>query len=219
MASRWGRLRGDRVAARRAAADAGVVLGIAMIGAGFLLAVATPGLGGLWLALVGWYLAQSAGAAVAYVRLIGDLGVLPVGRLMSSPAVCGYAGQSVSSFVAGVAATHPHHCYPIVDLDGHLAGAVTTRALAAVSPSQRHEVRLAKILIPVARLRVAQRETLIAEPSALPTNPLWLTVVLDGTRPCGVLTAGDLSRALAVARLGEAPDRSSGRLSDPIGWR
>jgi CBS domain-containing protein len=36
-----------------------------------------------------------------------------------------------------------------------------------------------------------------------------MTVIVDGGRPCGVLTAGDVERALAVAALGEAPDRSA----------
>jgi hypothetical protein len=48
------------------------------------------------------------------------------------------------------------------------------------------------------------------DPAALPAGPLAMTVVVDGRRPCGALTAGDLSRALAVAALGETPDRAPG---------
>jgi hypothetical protein len=47
----------------------------------------------------------------------------------------------------------------------------------------------------------------MSDPSALPADPLRLTVILDDDRPCGVLTAGDLSRALGVVAAGGWPHR------------
>ncbi|MEU7906135.1 CBS domain-containing protein [Actinoplanes sp. NPDC049118] len=135
---------------------------------------------------------------------------------MSSPAVCGYAGQTVSDFLARVAATHPHRCYPVVDIDGRLFGLITMPTLARVAAKERAAVRLAELSIPVAELRVAQRNTPATDPAALPADPLRFTVVLDGSRPCGVLTTGDLSHGLAVARRGETPDRSAGPLDDAL---
>lgn len=202
------RVRGDRDAGRRAAAGAGVTLGLVLVGLGMLLALATRDFAGIWLAMVGWYLALTARAQGSYLRLTGDLGRVPVGRLMSAPAVCGYAGETVTGFAARVASAQPHHCYPVVGLDGGLAGLVLTSALAAVPEARRSEVRLADLLVPAGRVRTAQRDTPVGDPSALPAAPLRLVVVLDGSRPCGVLTAGDLERALAVARIGAAPDRS-----------
>jgi hypothetical protein len=134
---------------------------------------------------------------------------------MSSPAACGYTGQTVAAFAATVAAVHPHRCYPVLDIDGNLAGPVTITALAGVPPRLRPETRLAGLVVPVSRTAVAQRETPLRNPSALPAGPLRTTVVLDGRRPCGVLTAGDLSRAMAVTALGETPDRSLGAAESP----
>ncbi|MEV4346454.1 site-2 protease family protein [Actinoplanes sp. NPDC049596] len=51
---------GDHAAAHRAAAVSGVVFGSAMAIAGLLLCLTTGAFGGLWLILVGWFLAVSA---------------------------------------------------------------------------------------------------------------------------------------------------------------
>jgi len=208
------RVRGDRAVARLAAARTGVALGVVLAGAGLVLALATGTFDGLWLVLLGWYLAGAARAEATALQFAGTLGDIPAGRLMSSPAICGYTGQTVATFASAVAAVHPHRCYPVVDIDGNLAGLVTVAALAGVPPQLRAETRLTELVVPVSRIAVAQRETPLRDPSALPAGPLRMTVVVDGRRPCGVLTAGDLSRALAVATLGETPDRSPGALGD-----
>jgi CBS domain-containing protein len=207
-------VRGDRAVARLAAARTGVALGVVLAGAGLVLALATGTFDGLWLVLLGWYLAGAARAEATALQFAGTLGDIPAGRLMSSPAICGYTGQTVATFASAVAAVHPHRCYPVVDIDGNLAGLVTVAALAGVPPQLRAETRLTELVVPVSRIAVAQRETPLRDPSALPAGPLRMTVVVDGRRPCGVLTAGDLSRALAVATLGETPDRSPGALGD-----
>lgn len=208
------RVRGDRAAARQSAARAGMTLGTLMAAAGLVLTFATGTWNGLWLALLGWYLNGAARAEASTLRFTGSLGDVPIGRLMTTPAVCGYTGQTVAAFTAAVAAEHPHRCYPVVDLDGNLAGMVTIAALTRVPPPRRHDTRLGEIVIPADRIPVAQRETPMRDPSALPTGLLATTVVVDGRRPCGVLTAGDLRRALAVAALGETPDRSPGAVGD-----
>jgi Zn-dependent protease len=208
------RIRGDRAAAQQTAARAGMTLGTLMAAAGLVLTLVTGTWNGLWLALLGWYLSGTARAEAATLRFTGSLGDIPVGRLMSAPAICGYTGQTVAAFTAVVAAEHPHRCYPVVDLDGNLAGMVTVAGLTRIPPPRRYDTRLGEIVISAHRIPVAQRETPLRDPSALPTGPVETTVVVDGRRPCGVLTAGDLRRALAVAVLGETPDRSPGAFDD-----
>lgn len=203
------RLRGDRARARQAAARSGIVIGLVLSTAGIVLAVSARNLGGLWLVLLGWYLIGAARSEAAAVRLTSGLGDVPVGRLMSAPAVCGYTGQTVAAFVADIAAAHPHRCYPVVDLDGRFAGVVTTATLARVPAQRRAEVRLGQVLIGPAQVPVAHPRTTMRDPAAFPTGPLRITVIVEGGRPCGVLTAGDVQRALDVATLGEAPDRSA----------
>lgn len=102
----------------------------------------------------------------------------------------------------------------MIDLDGNLTGLITTSALAHLRPALRHHTRLGDIATPLGRFPATERETAIRGPSTPPAGVLGTTIVLDGGRPCGVLTDGDLNRALAVAALGEAPDHSPGAFDD-----
>lgn len=209
------RARGDRALAQRAAARAGVVLGVVMAGAGLVIALTFGSLSGLWLVLIGWYLAGTARSEASAVRLTRALAGVTVGQVMSTPAVCGYIGQSLAVFIAGTAASGPHRAYPVADLDGRLVGLVTVSSLAAVPAGRRGEVRLADILIPVSQVRVVQPSTPLIEAAKLLTDPRRPAVVVADDRPCGVLSPGDLIRALSIADLGGRPDRTRGGLSEP----
>ncbi|MBM2616347.1 site-2 protease family protein [Actinoplanes sp. LDG1-06] len=206
------RIRGDRSAARRAATHTGVAAGLLLMSVGLVSMFTVAPAGGLWLLLVGWYLtvvARTEGSASGVLERIGDL---RAEQLMSAPAVCGHLGQTVDAFIAEVGVTHPHHRYPVVDLDGHLAGLVMTRGLGRVPPARRPEVRLGEVMVPVAQVRTAARDAPVRDGPIIPMAPLGIIVVLDGGRPCGVLTSGDLRRAVVVAEAGGRPDRSRGPL-------
>jgi len=207
--------RGDRALAQRAAAQAGVVLGVLMAGAGLAIALASGSLSGLWLALIGWYLAGVARGEASTARLASALAGVTVGQVMSTPAVCGYTGQSLAVFVAGTAAAGPHRAYPVVDLDGRLAGLVTLGSLATVPAVRRTEVRLADILIPVSQVPVVQPATPLIDAATLLTDPRRPAVVVADDRPCGVLSTGDMFRALGIADLGGQPNRTRGDRSEP----
>jgi CBS domain-containing protein len=134
---------------------------------------------------------------------------------MSTPAVCGYTGHSVAVFVAGTAASSPHRAYPVVDLDGRLAGLVTVGGLAAVPAARRSTVRLADVLIPLPQVRVVQPSTPLIEATKLLTDPRRPAVVVADGRPCGVLSPGDIIRTLSIAELGGRPDRTRDDLREP----
>ncbi|BCY09436.1 site-2 protease family protein [Actinoplanes sp. L3-i22] len=197
--------RGDRAAARRVATRAGTALGILLTGLGLALVFgyATPS--GLWLVVLGWYLGLAARREQAGAELSEKLRGVTVSQAMSTPAVCGYAGQTVTAFVARTAQWCPHQVYPVTDLDGRLAGLVTVGALVAVPPERRACTRLAQLMIPAGRLPVVQpSEPLLGVLNGL-DNPLRTLVVVDQERPCGVLTSGDVGRVVGVVRLGGAP--------------
>jgi Zn-dependent protease/CBS domain-containing protein len=195
-------IRGDRAAAQRASAQTGALLGILLAGAGVMLIVGYAATGGLWLVALGWYLSFAARAEQATAELTQQLGGIPVSDAMSAPAVCGYAGHTITEFVARTARPYPHRAYPVTDLDGRLAGLVTVGALAAVPAERRTTTRLAQIMAPADRLRaVHPDEPLLDVISALNAS-LRILVVVEQDRPCGVLTAGDVRRLMDITRLG-----------------
>ncbi|KUL23463.1 site-2 protease family protein [Actinoplanes awajinensis] len=200
----WG-LRGDRSAAQRVAAQTGGLLGLLLAGAGVMALVAYAATGGLWLILLGWYLTVAARGEETAAALSDQLRGILVGEVMSTPAVCGYAGHTVPQFVTGTARWCPHRAYPVTDIDGRLAGLVTVATLAAVPPERRASTRLADVMIPRSRLRVTHVDEALLDIVPALDTPARTVVVVDQDRPSGVVTAGDVSRLAGVARLGAHP--------------
>jgi Zn-dependent protease len=202
------RIRGDRADGRRAAGRAGAWLGGAMVAGGLAAALISGTLSALWIALIGWFLTVSARAESTTVRLTTAFSGLRVADVMAAPPVSVYSGQTVAAFVSAVAGRHPQDAYPVVDLDGHFAGLIELSRLASVPAPARADTRLADVLVPPAGLRVIGPDTPLAEAATMTANPRRPAVVVDGRRPCGMLSAGDVWRALQIVEMGGRPDRA-----------
>jgi Zn-dependent protease/CBS domain-containing protein len=197
------RASGDRAAAQRRAGRAGSALGALLGAAGITEIVITGSWSGLWLVLIGWFLMSAAGAEIADTQARTALGSMRVADVMTTPPICGYASQTVDAFVHAVARHHPHRHFPVVDLDGHPLGVLSLAQLSRVPASQRGLVRLREVaLTPVAILTPTQP---LAEAVATAGRRELSPVVEDG-RLVGVLTRGDLTRAIDLGMLGVRPD-------------
>jgi len=199
---------GDRAAARRTAGRAGELLGGLLIGFGLLELLVTANLGGLWLMLLGWFLRSAARAEATDAGLRAALAGVRTGDAMTSPAVCGYAHQTINNFVIGVASRHPYRIFPVLDLDGRLTGLVSLTRLGRVPAADRDRLRLADVQAPIERGSVLDPATPLvdAAPALLAGVHRLVPVAADG-RLFGVITAGDVARAVELATLGSTPRR------------
>ncbi|GAA0815659.1 site-2 protease family protein [Spirilliplanes yamanashiensis] len=201
-------IRGDRAQALRAAGTAGTVVGGVLVAAGFAVVLVARNLAGLWWILLGWFLIGAARTETAQAALAGPLARTTVGQAMGSPAVCGYTSQSVSAFVVGVVRHQPHRAYPVLDLDGRVAGTVTVSALLRVPAARRPGTLLSAVLNPSASRRALNPGTTLPDAADQLTAAGGLIPVLAEGRLCGVLTATDLRHATEVAALGGIVDRT-----------
>lgn len=208
-------VRGDRAAARRAAGRAGMVVGALLVVAGTADVLLAANLGGLWLVLLGWFLGSAARVESTEWELRDTLAGVGVGDVMTTPAVYGYTSQSVAGFVSTVARQQPHRTYPVLDLDGRLDGMVSLARLARVPVADRDTVRLRDVQLPVAQATVLAPATpLVDAAPALLGGRHRLAAVAVGGHLSGVISAGDVARAIELATLGVAPDRRA----DPL-WK
>lgn len=204
----WWR-QGDQAAARQAAGRAGRVLGGLLVAAGVADVLLTGDLSGLWLVLLGWFLASAARAETTDAALRGRLAGARVSDVMTAPAVCGYASQTVTSFLTTVARYRPHRTFPVLDLDGRLVGLISLAQLARVPAADRGTTRLADLQLPVARATVLDPATPLAEAAqALAGGGQRLALVAVDGRCSGVVSASDVARAIELAAAGVLPDRS-----------
>jgi Zn-dependent protease len=201
-AALW-RWRGDRHAAAVNAARAGRVLGFVLIAIGVLQVVTGAGLGGLWLALIGWFVVSAATVEEQQARLSGRLAGVTVAQVMTARPLILDSNLTVSDFVNQVAFTHQFSTYPLVDPAGRLTGLVTLNRVRSVPPAERATTRLWQIACSPADVPVARPEDFVVELlGRMHGCADGRAVVLDDAgRVVGVVSPTDVARAMQAANL------------------
>ena len=200
---------GDRGRAERGAARAGRVLGAALIGLGLGELLALRSLGGLWLMLIGWFLITAAAAEEKAAAARTALAGVRVADVMTADPDLAGGWETVEEFAGRAAARSRQDAFPVVGPGGDLAGVVLASQLARLPAGDRNRLRLGQVALAVPPGYLAGPD----DPAGplLTRRPLGgqvAAVVLDGGHVMGLVTAGDLRRALrwrTLARAGHEP--------------
>src|SRR6266540_1101752 len=207
------RLRGDRTRAALTAARVGQGVGAILIGLGVLGFVLAGNAGGLWTALVGWFVLGAARGEAQVAALRIGLGDSRVRDVMRTQPVVGPAWFTVEAFLQRFVPEHAHLPFPVQEFDGRLSGLVTLDALRRVPPERRALLRVGQVALPLERAITVTPDASAVEVAArLATTRQTLALVLDEGRLVGVVSPTDLSRAIA---LGQSFPR--GRGAGPFG--
>jgi Zn-dependent protease len=195
--------RGNRYTAAVSAARAGRIVGFVMIALGVLQLVTGRGLGGIWLALIGWFVVSAATAEEQQARLSGRLAGTTVSEVMAAQPTVVDGNLTVEDFIAQVALMHRFSTYPLVDPYGRLTGLVTLNRVRAVPPQLRATTRLHEIACPPTEVPTARpEEPLVGLLERMQGCADGRAVVVDETgRVVGVLSASDVARALQLGDL------------------
>ena len=126
---------GDAERSTRAAAVVGQIIAVLFIAFGILRFFQGAGLGGLWLAFIGWFLLQAAGAAYLQARAGSLLHGLRVKEVMSTDCPKVDRGMSVQEFVHDLLLRAGRRCFFVMQ-DDQLVGLITGNEVRAV-PAER----------------------------------------------------------------------------------
>jgi Zn-dependent protease len=141
------RLRGDRYAATRTAAAVGQVFGYLLIALGVLIAFRPDGLfGGIWLALIGYFLSSAAEAAVAQMGVERTLHGVRVRDIMDADPPSVSPNESVAQLVHERMLHGEHRTFLVRHNDGGLAGIVSLGDVRRVPREQWDEARVTDIM-------------------------------------------------------------------------
>lgn len=197
---------GDRVRSVVVAARAGRVFGFVLIVLGIAQALMLPGLGGLWLALIGWFIVAAAGAEEQQAVVGRALAGLRVRDIASGQVVTVPVDLTVDRFIAEYALVHPYSTFPLVDERGDFVGLATLNRIKQVPVDHRPFTRMGDVACPPGEVATADLDEPLA--SLLPR----LTgcsdnraVVLAGGRPAAVVSPRDIARALERSELRGIP--------------
>lgn len=183
------------------AARAGQFFGIGLIVLG-LIEVFLVGFGGLWLALIGWFLVNAARGEQYQARQQRSLAGVRVADVMSPEPTTAPPHLTVDQFVDQYLMRHRFSTFPLVD-GGGLTGLLTLNRVRQVPPQARAQTTLLEVActpdeVPVARPQEALTDLL---PRMAGCSDGRAVVLDDGGTVVGIVSPTDISRSLQVAPL------------------
>jgi Zn-dependent protease len=200
-------IHGDRNRAMATAAQVGMGFGWVLVAVGALSWVIGLGFGGLWTALIGWFVISAARAEREFARsrlAFGDARVRDVMRA-DPPRARGWL--TVDEFLRDDAPRLHDAIVPVERFDGGVAGLANVDQLRSVPPHEAATRRVLDYTVQVPLIRTAQRADRLADVAARPARgPAESILVFEGDDLIGIVTPADLERARAAA---STPSRAS----------
>jgi Zn-dependent protease len=189
---------GDFTQATRIAGGVGRGFGQAMIAFGILLLLFLGALGGLWIALLGWFLMAAAGAEMRFATVGAALRSMVVSDAMAREPVTVPAGQSLSTFSDGVFARSRHAAYPVLR-DGRAVGLLGFRDIAAVPPGRWDEEAVEDRMRALGEVLVMAPDDDLGDAAMeLTQDELGRALVIEGGDLVGLLSMTDVSRLIEL---------------------
>jgi Zn-dependent protease len=141
------KLTGDRNRATRFAGNLGRFVGWAMVGFGIFMFVAWDNLiGGIWLAFIGFFLAQAAGSAVAQANFADRIGDIRVSDVMDAEPVALPESLTLDRAESEFFLRYGWPWFPVVDGSGRLVGVVSREAVESVPEQVRPSRPVASVM-------------------------------------------------------------------------
>jgi len=192
--------RGDFARATHVAALIGRGFGYAFVGLGVLLLVFASPVSGIWLAFIGWFLLQAAGAEDRYVAAREALAGLRVRDVMARHPVAVPAGLTLGRFVDEVVPVQRYTTYPVTQ-DDRVVGLLPFRRVAGVPRAEWEAHTAQEAMIPLAEVpTVAEDDDLVDAAGELAESDVNRALVLEDGHLVGLLSVTDVARALEMRR-------------------
>ncbi len=185
--------------ATRWATSGGVAIGYGLIGIGLLISW-RGSISGLWLAVIGWTISQSARQSGRHAQRRSLVQALTAADVMTTPVVTIPSGATVARAARGYFADRNETVFPVVD-DGRPIGLLTASAVRAVPAADVWRTT-------VEQVAVHHQPALLADPStpvlevvnALADQPRSKArvLVVDRDRLVGIISPADVIRRHAL---------------------
>jgi Zn-dependent protease len=131
------KITGDRTKATRFAARLGRAGGFLMVAGGVALFLSGDQIGGIWLGIIGWFLAGAARSAEAHADFAGRIEHIRVADVMDAEPVAIPEAASLADAEQQFFLRYGWRWFPVVDSSGRLVGVVSREAVESVPAAER----------------------------------------------------------------------------------
>src|SRR4051794_12337778 len=165
-----------------------------------LVSLLAYGPGGLWLAIIGWFVMSAGTAEARFVEIREALAGLSVGDVMVHDPITIPSDLTLQEFSEGILSQDRHIAYPVME-DGAVVGLFAARDLGAVPRTSWPSVRVSMRMQPLSRgVVVEQRDELPDAFMRLLETDLRRALVLRDPRLTGLLSLSDVERLAQTRR-------------------
>jgi Zn-dependent protease/CBS domain-containing protein len=205
------KVRGDFGWATSVAGAVGRVLGALMIAVGVLSFLVTFSVGGLWLALIGWFVMAAGTGEIQLAAARQALAGLTAADAMGRDPITVTPDLTLREFADGVLTAHRHAIYPVTD-NGVVLGVLASGDVRTVPQLRWDSVRVRDQMRPFSQVAVVREEDDLAEVlTMLQQSDLRRALVFRDSQLTGLLSVSDVERLIELRR-GQVGSRSLGRL-------
>ncbi|HWC26282.1 MAG TPA: CBS domain-containing protein, partial [Solirubrobacteraceae bacterium] len=160
--------------------------------------------GGLWLALIGWFLTVTARAEALQQQARERLGGIRVAELMARDPVSVDPDVTVGAFMDEVARRTRYTTYPVIEGERPV-GLLTFGCVAEIPRERWDRSDVRECMLPRERVPVLSPDEDAAEALVkLSGSGVHRALVVDGERLVGLLSITDLMRAMQLGPLNDA---------------
>jgi Zn-dependent protease len=205
------RVSGNRNRATRAAGRLGQAFSYLFIGVGILLFIQGDVIGGIWLALIGFILGQSARGAVMQTEFASRIEGIRVADVMDAEPVAIPDEISIERALDEYFLRYRWPWFPVVDAGQRFLGLLQRGAADAVPEGRRSYARVSELMgpDPPADARVGIDDPLESLLGNETLRRLGALAAVDSEgRLSGVITLDQVGRALRTALSRPSPDRA-----------
>jgi Zn-dependent protease/predicted transcriptional regulator len=201
----WWR-RGDRTSAAVTAARAGRLFGFLLVGLGVAQLLLVPGFGGLWLVLIGFFIANAAAAEGSYAQVQAGLSGLRVADVMTPTPLVLPQHLNVEQAVDAYLLPNRFSTFPVVTPDGRPLGLVTLQRIKQVPREQWPVTSIQRVATPLEQLPIATPfEPLLEVLRRVQRSDESRVLVVHDGQVVGIVSPTDIARVLDRAPLRQPP--------------
>lgn len=155
-------LTGDGPRSTRVAARVGQFVAVGLIAVGIVTFFAGGGFGGVWMAIIGWFLLDAARASRARVEMAEHLRGVSVGDIMVRDCAEIDGNTNLQTFVDEFLLRTGRHCFVVRENDG-IAGIITPHEVKQIERARRPFTLVSDVMRPLEQLRTVSPNTPVTE--------------------------------------------------------